>query len=274
VLVGVALAASCFVSAASAAAPCSAPPAGGGEWPSYGHDVANTRTQPEPNGFGPSAVAQLKPAWVFSTSSTGDGTGFNTTPVTYGGCVFIGSFGGVAYALDAKSGHVVWRRTLESSQTRVRRRDRRFRAPATAISPTIRVSGDHFGREKWDTFLYTSRLASALGIWPWCDVFMSRQTDNLLLATLSAGMVGIGDRIAAEDKKNLLHAVRTDGVIVKPDTPLVPLDAMYTAGSRRPMIAAAHTDHGALRTGYCLQLRPRIRSGERRFHSRSGGSAA
>jgi hypothetical protein len=25
---------------------------------------------------------------------------------------------------------------------------------------------------------------------------------------------------------------------------------MYTAGSRRPMIAAAHTDHGALRTGY------------------------
>ncbi|HUE49343.1 MAG TPA: hypothetical protein VMO54_09080 [Steroidobacteraceae bacterium] len=115
---------------------------------------------------------------------------------------------------------------------------------------TIRVSGDHFGREKWDTFLYTSRLASALGIWPWCDVFMSRQTDNLLLATLSAGMVGIGDRIGAEDKKNLLHAVRTDGVIVKPDTPLVPLDAMYTAGSRRPMIAAAHTDHGALRTGY------------------------
>jgi hypothetical protein len=115
---------------------------------------------------------------------------------------------------------------------------------------TIRVSGDHFGREKWDTFLYTSRLASALGIWPWCDVFMSRQTDNLLLATLSAGMVGIGDRIGAEDKKNLLHAVRTDGVIVKPDTSLVPLDAMYTAGSRRPMIAAAHTDHGALRTGY------------------------
>ncbi len=115
---------------------------------------------------------------------------------------------------------------------------------------TIRVSGDRFRREKWDTFLYTSRLASALGIWPWCDVFMSRETDNLLLATLSAGMVGIGDRSGAEDRKNLLHAVRLDGVIIKPDTPLLPIDSMYTAGSRRPMIAAAHTDHGALRTGY------------------------
>ena len=115
---------------------------------------------------------------------------------------------------------------------------------------TIRVSGDRFRREKWDTFLYTSRLANALGIWPWCDVFMSKETDNLLLATLSAGVVGIGDPSGAENKKNLLHAVRLDGVIIKPDTPLLPIDAMYTAGSRRPMIAAAHTDHGALRTSY------------------------
>jgi hypothetical protein len=115
---------------------------------------------------------------------------------------------------------------------------------------TIRVSGDRFTRDKWDTFLYTSRLASALGIWPWCDVFMSRETDHLLLATLSAGMVGIGDRIGAEDRGNLLHAVRPDGVILKPDSPLTPIDAMYSAGPRRPMIAAAHTDHGALRSSY------------------------
>ena len=36
--------------------------AGGGEWPMYGHDVANTRTQPEETGLGPSAVAGLTPA--------------------------------------------------------------------------------------------------------------------------------------------------------------------------------------------------------------------
>jgi polyvinyl alcohol dehydrogenase (cytochrome) len=103
-----------FASSASAAAPCTTPPAAGGQWPMYGHDVSNTRTQPEASGLGPAAVSKLAPAWVFSTSSTGDGTGFNTTPVVYDGCVYIGSFGGVAYALDAKTGHVVWQRKLEA----------------------------------------------------------------------------------------------------------------------------------------------------------------
>jgi hypothetical protein len=118
---------------------------------------------------------------------------------------------------------------------------------------TIRVSGDRFTRSNWDAFLYTSRLASALGMWPWADVFMSTETDNLLIATLSAGMLGIGDKIGAESKENLLRAVRSDGVIVKPDAPLLPIDAMYESdavGSKQPMIASAHTDHGALRSSY------------------------
>ena len=123
---------------------------------------------------------------------------------------------------------------------------------------SIRVSGDRFGRDRWDWFLYTSRLASAVGIWPWTDVFMSSETDNLLIATLSAGMVGTGDRIGAEHRENLLRAVRLDGVIVKPDTALVPIDRMYVLDAHRPdrpMIACAHTDHGALRTSYVLSYR-------------------
>jgi len=47
------------------------------------------------------------------------------------------------------------------------------------------VSDDRFSRERWDSFLYTSRLAAALGVWPWADVFMSTERDNLLIATLS-----------------------------------------------------------------------------------------
>jgi polyvinyl alcohol dehydrogenase (cytochrome) len=104
---------SCFASSASAAAPCTI--AGtGGQWPMYGHDVANTRSQPEASGLGPSTVAGLTPVWAFSTSSTGDQTGFNSTPVVYDGCVFIASFGGTAYTLDAKTGRVVWQRKLEA----------------------------------------------------------------------------------------------------------------------------------------------------------------
>jgi polyvinyl alcohol dehydrogenase (cytochrome) len=111
---GLAILATCLPASAEASAPCTAPPAGGGEWPSYGHDAANTRTQPQEAGFGPTDVANLTPKWAFSTDSTGDGTGFNTTPVVYNGCAFIGSFGGVVYALDVRTGGVVWQRKLDA----------------------------------------------------------------------------------------------------------------------------------------------------------------
>ena len=118
---------------------------------------------------------------------------------------------------------------------------------------TMRVSPDRFGRIDWDWFLYTSRLAGALGIWPHSDVFMSTETDNLLLATLSAGMVGVGDSIGAESRANLLQSVRADGVIVKPDAPIAPIDTMYLAdahGQDTPMIASTYTDHDGLKAAY------------------------
>src|SRR5204863_8011333 len=113
-LVASALSVICFASPAAAAGPCMTAPTGGGDWPYYGHDAANTRTQAEASGLGPAAVAGLRPLWAFSTSSAGDDTGFNSTPVVYQGCVFVGSSGGVAYALDAKTGRVVWQRKLEA----------------------------------------------------------------------------------------------------------------------------------------------------------------
>ena len=118
---------------------------------------------------------------------------------------------------------------------------------------TIRTSVDRFNPDKWNDFLYTSRLAAAMGIWPWADVFRSVETNNLLLATLSAGPVGIGDAIGTEDKGNLLKAVRADGVIVKPDVSLLPLDRSYIADAQHveaPLVSSTYTDHNGLKTGY------------------------
>jgi hypothetical protein len=118
---------------------------------------------------------------------------------------------------------------------------------------TSRVSDDRFGPNHWNDFLYASRLASALRIWPWTDVFMSGETNNLLLATLSAGPVGIGDAIGAENTHNLFQSVRADGVIVKPDASIIPLDRMYLADAQTnssPMLAAAYTVNRNLRTAY------------------------
>ena len=118
---------------------------------------------------------------------------------------------------------------------------------------TTRVSDDRFDRNRWDEFLYGSRLASALGEWPWADVFMSNEIDNLLLATLSAGIVGVGDPIARESRSALMQSVLPDGVIVKPDSPIVPLDQTYlgeAGGTMPPMVASAFTQHGPLRAAY------------------------
>lgn len=118
---------------------------------------------------------------------------------------------------------------------------------------TTRVALDRFERSKWDNFLFDSRFASAVGVWPWTDVFMSTETQNLLLSTLSGGMVGVGDAIGKESTSNLFKSVRADGVIVKPDTPIMPIDSTYAAvaaSSTAPMVAATSTGHNGLREAY------------------------
>ncbi len=118
---------------------------------------------------------------------------------------------------------------------------------------TIRVSEDRFDQTRWRNFLYASRLASAMGIWPFTDVLMSTETDNLLLAALSAGPVGVGDRIGTMNTANLLRAVRPDGVIVKPDVPLTPIDSSFLSDAQNlqaPLISSTYSDYGGLRAWY------------------------
>jgi hypothetical protein len=118
---------------------------------------------------------------------------------------------------------------------------------------TIRPSNDRLKRNRWDAFLYDSRLASALGLWPWSDVFFSDELPNLILSNLSAGPVGVGDGIGSTNARNLLRAVRADGTIIKPDTTLIPIDAMYATDTKSPqdaMVATATTQFGQSRVLY------------------------
>lgn len=134
---------------------------------------------------------------------------------------------------------------------------------------TVRTCTDRFNPNRWNDFLYVSRLASALGEWPWSDVYHSTERDNVLLSTLSAGAVGIGDAIGHETKTNLLRAVRADGVIVKPDAAIVPLDRCYLADAQHrdaPLTSSTYTEHGGLRTAYVFSyVRPKSPPGEVRF---------
>ncbi|HEY3930575.1 MAG TPA: hypothetical protein VGL89_19535, partial [Candidatus Koribacter sp.] len=124
---------------------------------------------------------------------------------------------------------------------------------------TIRTSGDHFVRAQRLPFLYVSELAEAVGAWPWADVADSPDRDAILLQTLSAGPVGFGDALGHENRSNLLRAVRSDGVIIKPDAPIVPLDRSYLDAAQRkhaPTLAATYTNHSGLRTAYLYAFAP------------------
>ena len=130
---------------------------------------------------------------------------------------------------------------------------------------SIRTSGDGFERGKWTQFIYGSRFASALGIWPWADVSFSQDRENVLIANLSAGIVGVGDRLSAASDpngdynpswckkdvdcrtpnvENLRRVMRTDGVLVKPDSALVPTDQSYL--DTTTMVASASSGSSAV----------------------------
>jgi hypothetical protein len=65
--------------------------------------------------------------------------------------------------------------------------------------------------------------------------------------------VGVGDALGQFDRTNLLRVVRADGVIVKPDDSITPLDSAYIAQANNrglPLLAAAQTRHDGSITSY------------------------
>jgi hypothetical protein len=70
--------------------------------------------------------------------------------------------------------------------------------------------------------------------------------------------VGIGDALGHFDRTNLLRVVRPDGVIVKPDDSITPLDSAYIAQANHrglPLLAAAQTRHEGSTTSYVFAFR-------------------
>jgi hypothetical protein len=123
-----------------------------------------------------------------------------------------------------------------------------------------RVNNDIFIRPRFYDCLFTSRLAGALGLRPWDDVCMSWRTDNVLLQNLSAGVVGFGDPIGKENRTNLMRTCRSDGVIIKPDVPVVPIDRAYLNGAlhiHAPVIARTYTNQDGVKTVYVFAFAPR-----------------
>lgn len=90
----------------------------------------------------------------------------------------------------------------------------------------------------WRWHLTVSSVVRHLGMVPFKDVFLSKDHGRAVvdvdgdpnaeveacLATMSAGPVGIGDRLDRTDVRLVRRCCRMDGTLVKPDVPMVALD--------------------------------------------------
>ena len=145
---------------------------------------------------------------------------------------------------------------------------------ATALPrvAAVRTSGDYRyvlgSASLWCWFLYGNALARALGLLPFKDVFLScrsgvgRDGDphaevEALLAALSAGPVGIGDRVGRSDREIALRTCREDGLLVKPDLPLAPLERCFRGHAHLealPLVGETWSDHPAGRWTYLVAI--------------------
>jgi len=141
------------------------------------------------------------------------------------------------------------------------------------IVTQVRCSGDYIARIPktfyWPKFHKTSMFAYAVGLWPFKDNFQSSTGqrfirserwpfEEALISVLSAGLVGPGDKIGAEDADLLMRTCRKDGVLLKPDMPALPIDLMYIE-NKKPWIVTTETRHNIGTTTYlaAFNLRPR-----------------
>ena len=97
---------------ASAQPTCGTAPAPD-EWPTFGRDVQNTRTQSVGvDAISTSTAPTLAAKWSYSTGASAGSGDLNGTPIVSGGCVYLNTASGSVIALDAATGAQVWRYEL------------------------------------------------------------------------------------------------------------------------------------------------------------------
>jgi polyvinyl alcohol dehydrogenase (cytochrome) len=87
----------------------------GGDWPAYGHDLANTRSQPKEHVIDRMAAPTLHKAFAVSASDAGGDGDFTGTPVVADGCLFMASTTGWVFAVNADTGRKVWATHLDKN---------------------------------------------------------------------------------------------------------------------------------------------------------------
>ncbi len=109
------------------------------DWPSAGHDLADSRTQPDEFVLNRFDVSRLAPKWVFTTH--GD---VSATPTVSDGAVYFPDWGGYLNAVNARNGSLLWQSPV-SAYTGVSG-DVARNSPAVDGNELILGDNDGYGR--------------------------------------------------------------------------------------------------------------------------------
>ena len=133
---------------------------------------------------------------------------------------------------------------------------------------SVRTSGDHgyiaTAGQLWAWFCTTNALAASLGLMPYKDVFRADPEvagDNgepeALLAALSTGPVGLGDRVGRMDPGLARRTCRADGLLIKPHTAIAAIDESLLSGpafNPTLLVAECTSQHPAGRWTYVMAM--------------------
>ena len=81
------------------------------DWPMYGHDIAQSRSNPAETAITTANVASLKQLWVFKTAAP-----VSATPTVVNGVVYFGGWDHNFYAVNAATGALIWKVSLVTPQ--------------------------------------------------------------------------------------------------------------------------------------------------------------
>src|SRR3954451_18781287 len=169
-------------------------------WPTYGHDLSNTRNSAA--GPAKSEVGSLQRAWAYQ-SSNGDFTG---TPVVAGGTLVAGTNLGSIYALDPATGKVRWTQDVGAQINGTAAIDPRAHGGGTVYVPVGKVGSPRLvalslanGNLRWKRVLTQQPGSDVFGspVYWRGTVYIGTSANNNDEATARGSVVALNERTGA-----------------------------------------------------------------------------
>ncbi len=113
----------------------------------------------------------------------------------------------------------------------------------TTVRSSIDYKPEYSKESYWPQFHIANMIVHAVGLLPFKDNFRTAEKHGeaeALISVLSTGMVGPSDEVDKQNAALLWRTCRADGLLLKPDRPATPIDAMFLPHSR-PFITKTYS---------------------------------